>query len=1040
MSTAALHYPPSPRLERRWLQFCRCASAAAGVLAVLSLLAAERGVRIPALAGVHWTWLSPGAAIAYLLAAGMAALGPGWRRGMQVLAILALAWSLLALQMDVLELPGPWPARLDPALLLTALLAVAALLPLRPRLPAALLGLFGLFSGLMALLERALNLPWQPLGPHTPALSVVAGAGMVLLTSAWIAAEPRLRPLSFVHEPGSTGWMMRRLALVVLIFPLLFAWLRAQGHNPHRLQPWAVSLIFVSLCFLVFLTLLWKAAGALDKLDISRADLQAYAHEISDLYDHAPCGYHSLDAEGRIVKINETELKWLGYKRQELVGRALFPDLLTAASRVAFLRHFPKLQQAGTVQDLELELRCKDGSLLPVVVSASAITDYRGKFLRTRSTLFDISARKQAEAALRLSEARNRAVLASAAEAIVTLSETGAIEDFNPAAELMFGLRRSVAVEMMGGDLLAPDSPLRRQPLAQLARGSEEGPVRHIEFYARRADGSVFPAELTLTRVAGQSPNLFTAFVRDLTERKRAEAELRNSEERLRLLLDSTGEGIYALDLVGNCILCNPAALRMLGYERAEDLLGRPIHNLIHHTRADGRPYPAHECRSFLAARQGIGIEVDDELFFRKDGTGFPVEYRSYPVDRNGQPMGLVVTFTDVTERRNLETQMRQSQKMEAVGRLAAGIAHDFNNLLTVINGYSELLLETAGDVDTRDKLRSVRAAGDRAATLTHQLLAFSRQQVLQPRQLNLNAVVRDLEPLLRRSISEDIELTCVLAPELPPVKADPSQLDQVLMNLVVNARDAMPGGGRLRIETSTAALDEAAVRAHTGLAPGLYVVLAVSDTGTGMGPEIQSHIFEPFFTTKPQGKGTGLGLPTVFGIARQSGGTVAVETRWGRGTTMRLYLPVGGGADTAVASAARASQEATERPSGGETVLVVEDESELRRFLVEVLQERGYRVLEAGRAESALEMSAQYAHPVSLLITDVVMPGLNGVALAQRLTQQRPGLRVLYISGYSDPSLAPKPCLQKPFTPDELAQTVRAVLDRIGTAAVALA
>ncbi len=1033
MNPPPLRYPPSPVLEHRWRIVCYAASAAAGLLALASLAAGE-----VAASPLGWSWLGAATSIAVLLLAIMAILTAHRRASAQALATLVLLWAVAASCLRLRAAAAHWEAALAPALVLAALLALAQLQPQAQRWLASLLTLAVLVCAAVALLDAGVGLRWTPLGAGTAVLAPAAAGALLLLSLAWMAAAPRLRPISLVHEPGSTGWLMRRLVPVVIVFPVLLAWLHSLNPNSRSLTPWFGAVIFVVLSFLIFLTLLWKAAGALDRLDVNRDELRAYAHEVSDLYDHAPCGYHSLDAEGRIVRVNDTELSWLGYRRAEVAGKMVFADLLTPASRVAFLRHFEKVREAGAVSDLELELVRKDGTLLPALVSASAITDNHGRFLRTRSTLFDISQRKQAEAALRMSEARNRAILASAADAIVTLEENGAIADFNPAAELMFGIRRSVAVEMMGVDLLAPGSALRRRALASLDVEADDAANRHLEFQARRAGGTTFPAELTLTRVAGQAPGLFTAFIRDLTERKRAEAELRASEERLRLLLDSTGEGIYALDLAGNCILCNPAALRMLGYQHAEELLGRPIHNLIHHTRADGHPYPAHECRSFLAARQGIGIEVDDELFFRKDGSGFPVEYRSYPVERNHQPVGLVVTFTDITARCQMETQMRQSQKMEAIGRLAAGIAHDFNNLLTVINGYSDLLLESSADADTRDKLRSVRAAGDRAATLTHQLLAFSRQQVLQPRMLDLNAVVRDLEPLLRRSIGEDIELSCVLGPDLPPVKADPSQLDQVLMNLVVNARDAMPNGGRLRIETASATLDAASVRPHAGLAPGAYVLLSVSDSGMGMQPEVQSHIFEPFFTTKPLGKGTGLGLPTVFGIARQSGGTVVVNSMWGKGTTMQVYLPIFSHSGTAahgptpvrLAAAAAVPAAEPEPEAGGEAILVVEDEPELRHFMVEVLEDSGFEVLEAGRPDWAQELSRTHVQPIRLLITDVVMPSMSGPVLAELLLRQRRGLRVLYITGYADPAAAPSPFLKNPFTPEALVQAVHSALD----------
>jgi|GEM_PF-549506 len=1031
MSTFAARFALTEVGDRRWRWFAAAAGFVGVVYAVLSVVGGrQEWANIFADGNGRWGWAPIPVALGLGLCGAMVVLeSQQWNAWARAAAALALGWTLGAATQEIAAASGPWPGRIAPALVLTAIVAAAGVMPSRQRPLAAALAAVPLFLSFVVAVQTLLGMtPWTPLGPHTRLLNPVPAVCLLLASAGWMAAQPRRRPVALLREPSSTGWMMRRLAPMVLVFPLLVVWIRSQRNLSHPMGTWIGSLVFVGLSFVVFLTLLWKAASALDRLDTSRADLQAYAREISDLYHHAPCGYHSLDADGTFVKINDTELMWLGYRREEVIGKLAFSDLLTPPSRALFERHFPQVQASGAVAELEVEMVRKDGSILPAVVSATAIRDHSGKFLRTRSTLFDATQRKQAEAALRMSEARNRAILASAADAIVTLDEAGAIVEFNPSAEWMFGIRRSVAIEMMAADLMDENSPLAACSMAELGGELDPAAPRHREFTARRADGSLFPAELTVTRVAGLTPGLFTALIRDLTQRKRAEADLRMSEERLRLLLDSTGEGIYALDLEGHCTLCNPAAVRLLGYESADDLLGKLIHNLIHHTRADGSPYPASECKSFLSARQGIGIEVDDEVFWRKDGSSFPVEYRSYPVERDGAAVGLVVTFTDITTRRGLENQIRQSQKMEAVGRLAAGIAHDFNNLLTVINGYSDMLLENDLGEDAHDKLRSVRTAGDRAATLTHQLLAFSRQQVLQPRMLDLNAAVRALEPLLRRSIGEDIELRIELAQDLQPIKADPSQLDQVLMNLVVNARDAMPEGGTLRIETANVSLDEAFVRPHPGLSKGDYALLTVSDTGTGMRPETQTHIFEPFFTTKPQGKGTGLGLPTVFGIARQSGGTILVDSEWGRGTRMQVYLPVFSTGAHAAPSAPSAARDSAPREAK-ETVLVVEDEDEIRHALLAGLRGAGYNVIDASRPDQALALSQEYSGGIDLLITEVGMPSMSGQALAQRVRQQRPATRVLFVAAQDEPAAVPTPFLTAPFTPEALAGAVRAAL-----------
>jgi two-component system cell cycle sensor histidine kinase/response regulator CckA len=387
----------------------------------------------------------------------------------------------------------------------------------------------------------------------------------------------------------------------------------------------------------------------------------------------------------------------------------------------------------------------------------------------------------------------------------------------------------------------------------------------------------------------------------------------------------------------------------------------------------------------------------------------------------------------DVTEQRRLEGQLLQAQKMEAVGRLAGGVAHDFNNLLTVILSYGDLLLEDLPrDAPQRDDVAEIRQAAVAASALTRQLLAFSRQQVLEPRVLDVNAVVAGTEKLLTRLIGEDVRLTISLATTVGLVKVDPGQLEQIIMNLAVNARDAMPQGGRLTIETGDVEMDETYVRGHPLAHAGHYVMLAVSDTGVGMDAETQARIFEPFFTTKEVGKGTGLGLATVYGIVKQSGGFIWVYSEPGHGTTFKVYLPR---VDEPVSPAAAAAPPAA---GGAETVLVVEDVAAVRTVAREMLERRGYTVLEAPDGESALRLAGKHRGEIHLLLTDVVMPGGSGRALADRLLALRPGMKVLYMSGYTDDAVvrhgileAGIAYLQKPFAPDSLTRKVRAVLDQ---------
>ena len=396
--------------------------------------------------------------------------------------------------------------------------------------------------------------------------------------------------------------------------------------------------------------------------------------------------------------------------------------------------------------------------------------------------------------------------------------------------------------------------------------------------------------------------------------------------------------------------------------------------------------------------------------------------------------MGAVVTFSDITERKHLEQQLRQAQKMEAIGQLAGGIAHDFNNMLTVISGYSELVLATLPPGDPqRGNIEQIKQAGERAAALTRQLLAFSRRQVLEPKVLDLNAVATNMDKMLQRLIGENIALVTVLKPGLGRVKADPGQVEQVIMNLAVNARDAMPRGGKLTIETADVELDEAYARNHITVKPGPYVMLAVSDTGCGMDAQTQTRVFEPFFTTKEKGKGTGLGLSTVYGIVKQSGGYIWVYSEVGRGTTCKIYLP-------RVEEALGTSQPGAFPASvlrGSETVLLAEDEEVVRSLASRVLRENGYTVLEASNGEEALQLCAQQRGTIRLVMTDVVMTGMSGRELAERLHVAHPEMTVLFTSGYTDEAVVRHGILdtgvaflQKPFTPDALLHKVREVLD----------
>jgi PAS domain S-box-containing protein len=516
------------------------------------------------------------------------------------------------------------------------------------------------------------------------------------------------------------------------------------------------------------------------------------------------------------------------------------------------------------------------------------------------------------------------------------------------------------------------------------------------------------------------------ALITDITARRAAEAALNEAQRRTELLVASAGEGIYSVDTMGRTTFVNPAAARLFA-STPERLLGRDIHAIVHHSRADGTPYDPADHPINASIRDGTVHRVDTDVFWREDGTSYPVEYVSTPLREDGRIIGAVVAFQDITQRRQLEAQLRQAQKMEAIGRLAGGVAHDFNNLLTVITGYTEMLLtELPSGSPMLPDLREIRAASARAAGLTRQLLAFSRQQVLDPRVIDLRRVVGGMENMLRRLIGEDIEMSITGGPAPAYVHADPGQIEQVIMNLVVNAGDAMPSGGRLTIDVGEASLTSADAACFPYVAPGEYVRVCVRDTGGGMDETTQARIFDPFFTTKDPGKGTGLGLATVYGIVKQSGGYIWVDTAPGEGASFRVYLPR---VTSEPAETVADTPMALLPERRGATVLLVEDDDALRAVVERVLSKRGYRVLSASSGVVALEIAERHAGPVDLLVTDIVMPTMSGQQLADRFVDRHGEVPVLFLTGYSMEAVANRgvlrpgsQLLKKPFTPQELA------------------
>ena len=509
--------------------------------------------------------------------------------------------------------------------------------------------------------------------------------------------------------------------------------------------------------------------------------------------------------------------------------------------------------------------------------------------------------------------------------------------------------------------------------------------------------------------------------------RRETEAALRVSEATYSALVEQAPLGIYRSTPTGRFLSANAALTRMLGYSSPAELLTLDMARDV---------YADPDERRRLVERDTYTDRVYDELeatWKRKDGTRIRVQLSVRASrDKEGRVDFYEAFVRDITTQRQLEAQLAQAQKMEAIGRLAGGVAHDFNNLLTVILSYSELLLEELPkDSSNRDDIGQIRKAAQGASELTRQLLAFSRQQVLEPKVVDLNAAVSGIERLLGRVLREDIQLRCTLAADAGTVRVDPGQLEQVIMNLAVNARDAMPNGGQLTVETANVDLDETYMQAHPLAAPGRYVMLAVTDTGTGMDSATQARIFEPFFTTKDVGKGTGLGLATVQGIVQQSGGFIWVYSEPNHGTCFKIYLP------RVDASVSEVAAVAGESIMGTETVLVVEDVEAVRAVTRRMLERYGYHVLEAADGEDAMRLAANATEPIHLLLTDVVMPNVSGRDLADMFAQTYPHAKVLFMSGYTDDAIVRHgileeglACLQKPFTPQSLASKVRTVLD----------
>jgi PAS domain S-box-containing protein len=766
--------------------------------------------------------------------------------------------------------------------------------------------------------------------------------------------------------------------------------------------------------------------------------------------EHSPVGISVRDQAGALLQVNEA------WKKIWAISDAEIQENEKWSAGRSWKERCPYLGDSGQDVDRLFTPECgvsilylpelkipepRPGAAQCISMYLYALRNQEGQVEKVVTLTQDISERRKTEEALRKNEAKYRELVENANSIILRRDPEGRITFFNEFAQRFFGFREE---EILGRNVvgtIVPEKESSGRDLAQMIRDIS----RHPERYATNENENVLRNGERVWVAWTNKPILdpdgklaeILCIGNDITGRKRAEERLAESEVKYRTLVQGMSEAVMQVDNDDRVQFVNPQFCQMIGY-REDELLGRVGYEIYFD------PEEQELIRRKNRLRREKASDAYETRMRKKTGEEVLVRISGSPVaDALGNVVGSIGVITDITERKLLEAEFLQAQKMEALGRLAGGVAHDFNNLLTSIMGYSDLLAKKLAEDDPSGPQRrwadNILSSANRAANLTQQLLSLSRRHAAQMLVLDLNGVVAEVERMLRRVIGEDIELTIHSEGTLGRVKADPIQIEQVLMNLAVNARDAMPGGGKLSIETKNVVLDKSYARRRKEVAPGPYVMIAVSDTGHGMDAEVQSHLFEPFFTTKEKGKGTGLGLSTAYGIVKQTGGHIEVVSAPGKGSAFKIYLP-----RTEEPPALLSSPQPqppgpveAELPRGVETVLLVEDEETVRSLARDVLRDAGYTVLEAGDGEEALRVAGSHPGPIHLLLTDVIMPRLGGPELARRLQPLRPDMRVLFMSGYTDGDISSygglgteTSLLQKPFQPIVLARRVREVLE----------